>query len=91
MDTASDILAIIALAFSAIAIWYSFRQLRLSSIIEVLRRMEDTREERHRVYAIGKKPYKEWDIDETKAADKVARVFDILGVLEAHTISIGVL
>ena len=87
MDTASDIIATIALVFSVIAIWYSSRQLRLSSIIEILRRMEETRDDRHRVYELNKKPYKDWSDPEKKVADKVARVFDILGVLDStHSI-----
>jgi hypothetical protein len=69
--------------FSALAIWYSSRQLRLSSIVEILRRMEETRDDRHIVYAIGKKPYSSWSDPERKSADKVARVFDILGVLDS--------
>lgn len=77
--------AFAAVLTSIIANWLSSRQVRLSSVIEILQRMEKVRDERQIIYKIPDrhKSYEEWSEDEKKAADKVAREFDILGVLDS--------
>jgi hypothetical protein len=67
-----------------IANLYASRQIRLSSVAELLDHMEEyVRNARKKLYLIRDKPYDEWDIEEKDAADKVARAFDILGVLDS--------
>jgi hypothetical protein len=80
----SLLVAIFALFASLIANWYSSRQVRLSSVVLILKRMEDIRDDRQILYKIPKdKPYEEWTKTEKDSADRVARAFDILGVLDS--------
>ena len=79
------LVAIFALLASLFRNWYASRQIRLSSVVEILQRMENVRKDRQTLYKIrdGRKPYEEWAIEEKEAADRVAREFDILGVLDS--------
>jgi hypothetical protein len=79
------IVAVFALLASLFRNWYASRQIRLSSVIEILQRMEKVREDRQILYKIrnGHKSYEEWADPEKDAADRVAREFDILGVLDS--------
>jgi hypothetical protein len=59
-------------------------QVSQSTIIKIIEIMEDTREYRHVLYPQREKPkpFLEWTVKEKEAADKVARAFDVLGVLD---------
>jgi len=85
------IVAFFALIGSFIANWYSSRQTRLASIVEVLHQMEYVREDRQKLRSLkedDKEFYKKVENNPrarklVEAAERVARAFDILGVLDS--------
>jgi hypothetical protein len=62
----------------------SRNQVSQSTIIKVIEIMENTRDYRHELYPQrgNVKPFSQWNDREKKAADMVARAFDVLGVLD---------
>jgi hypothetical protein len=92
LDSVSSAVSVATLFTSVVTLFILLRQARhmarhvaLASVVKMMDWMEEVRGDRLTLYELGRlqKPYEQWSDDEKRAAETVARRFDMLGVLES--------